>query len=188
MSREGEGSERHADWFPVVRRRRFSNNNRGRIGANNLITLFVVDLPDSLDQAEVAIQKINGTWIKDKELKVKIADFARKIERKWVRRDRPIVNRMERYDANQRSNNVRKLGGNGNPGNRTSTRSDVKLVDSKAQPQHRGSQYRNGKDKRSYADVVNRGIIQDEEIPKVKGVGYGNEWLHRNPIASLGDH
>ncbi|GAB2296146.1 hypothetical protein Dimus_030279 [Dionaea muscipula] len=71
--------------------------------------------------ASVAIRKTNDAWIKDKELKVKVVDFARKIERKWIGRDRPIANRMDWQDANQHWNNGL-AGGNGNAGNRTSIR------------------------------------------------------------------
>ncbi|GAB2272478.1 hypothetical protein Dimus_007302, partial [Dionaea muscipula] len=138
--------------------------------------------------AEVAIQKTNGTWIKDKELKVKVADFARKNERKSIGRDRFVENKKDWQDANQHWNNVRVSAGNGSPEHRTSARPVVKQFSSKAQPQRWSFQSRNGKGRISYADVVNRGRIQNEEVSMVKGVGYSNWWLHRSAVTLFGDH
>ncbi|GAB2268018.1 hypothetical protein Dimus_002996 [Dionaea muscipula] len=138
--------------------------------------------------AEVAIQKANGLWIKDKELKVKVADFTRENNRKSVGRGNFAASSMDGHGINQNLNNERRSVGKGRPVQRSNLRPTVSQFSREAQFQRSGSQDRMGKGQRSYVDVLNRGRIQNDEIPTVKGVGFGNGWLYRSAVATFGDH
>ncbi|GAB2293098.1 Serine/arginine-rich splicing factor 12, partial [Dionaea muscipula] len=117
-------------WLPVLNRRFRSGNTMSRERGSRLVSLFVEDIPDSMDYieikkmfakfgvvrdvyvpkkrskaskrfdfvrydcsvaTEVAIQRTNGVWIKDKELKVKLADFQKQKGGLWQRKDSNVM-------------------------------------------------------------------------------------------------
>ncbi|GAB2301652.1 hypothetical protein Dimus_035684 [Dionaea muscipula] len=154
--------------------------------------------------AEVAIQRTNGIWIRNKESKVKFADFGRKellgikplskperfdggMERclrltvDWVR---PL--RSSRWSDVERSRPSLKL-----------SEPTVGLV----RPLPRGGG-RTGRDQvwvllkkgrssmnhGSYAEVVKKGPLTQHNIPTIKVETIGNGWLYRSVVATFADH
>ncbi|GMP79378.1 hypothetical protein CsSME_00034949 [Camellia sinensis var. sinensis] len=83
MERQQKYGAGAGGWMPVLRRH--GRNGKGfsapKVG---MYTLFVDDIPDSMDPkglydcpvaAQMAVQKANGLWCDNKALKVKPADF-----------------------------------------------------------------------------------------------------------------
>ncbi|GAB2281176.1 hypothetical protein Dimus_015779 [Dionaea muscipula] len=117
-------------WILVFNRRFLRSNTMIRGRGGRLITLFVEDIPDSMDYvemnklfakfgvvrdvyfpkkrsmsdkrfgflrydcsvtAEIAIQKTDGVWMQDKELKVKFADLHKHQGGLWQRKDNNVT-------------------------------------------------------------------------------------------------
>ncbi|GAB2270966.1 hypothetical protein Dimus_005823 [Dionaea muscipula] len=171
--RDREGVNKEGGWIAVVRKHSQGMRSTYRGAAGKIITLFVEDLPDNMDHVamyklfakyavEVAIQKTNGLWISDKELKVKMAELHRN------KKKRMIVYGKKMVLPAARGNEI--LPTNGDLPKNT-TRWVPKLSE-----------------RSSYANVVKYDSVSKTEIPTIKGVSYGNGWLHRSAVASLRDH
>ncbi|GAB2284020.1 hypothetical protein Dimus_018503 [Dionaea muscipula] len=158
MSRERDGNPRRTgDWITIIRKRHPGGDERQRYinRPGQVFTIFVEDIPDYSVATDVAIQKANGIWINDKELKVKVATFVR------------------RHD--------RHLGGSNNRAGRLQGRSLVDKCSPGVQDQHLGRQNQSfesrsvirrskkqwiqttdgqnmfSSDRRSFTEVVNKG-------------------------------
>ncbi|GAB2266400.1 Serine arginine-rich splicing factor 2, partial [Dionaea muscipula] len=135
---------------------------------------------------EVAIQRMNGVWLQDKELKVKPADFHKHQSGLWQRKERngtKVVERetankvpsawiREKHTVNVVSASVPRAGGH-----RSGT--------TKPAPLREGMSYRaNG----SYANMVKKGFIQGKNVPMIRVDTIGNGRLYRSVVASFAEH
>ncbi|GAB2279522.1 hypothetical protein Dimus_014162 [Dionaea muscipula] len=212
---DGSSARISGDCVPVINRSFRHGNvmNRGR--GNKLISLFVEDIQESMEYvemkslfakfgvesieqairligyecsvaADVAIQKSNGLWIKDKELKVKLADFHKHKGGVWQRKDdntRKVPGRVDTHIAQP----MRTTLGN--------ARNEVSTVVHRLERSRLGpggpllSRVRKSfSTKESYANVVRKGPNQQESIPTIKVDTIGNGWLYRSVVASLDNH
>ncbi|GAB2297819.1 hypothetical protein Dimus_031906, partial [Dionaea muscipula] len=160
--------------------------------------------------AEVAIQKTNGLWIDDKELRVKMADYNRYNDRSggWgevmkgmnsKNGAKPLVEGVNHTQYTTRW--VPKQGQKGSYANVVSSGQAWRRGAVNAQG---GSGFR--KEKTSDAQctatrdamdsglngqctkVMQRGEVAHESLPVVKGVPIGNGWLYRSAVAIFTDH
>ncbi|GAB2283353.1 hypothetical protein Dimus_017869 [Dionaea muscipula] len=199
MVRERNGSTRDEGSWTTMLHKIYNRNysmNRGRGG--KMITLFVEDLPDVMDQNAMfklftkfrvarhvyLPRKRSKTWkrfgfvrfdckvaAENKELRVKIADFHRN-------QGNMTTHRNQGNMMTQRRNRKIVL-----PGRR-----EANLTTVADQPQSLKCPDQKLFNSSSYANVVKRRTVPNKGLSSVKGASIGNGWLHRGAVASLCDY
>ncbi|GAB2274956.1 hypothetical protein Dimus_009725 [Dionaea muscipula] len=222
-ARNLEGNSR--GWISVLNSRSHRGNTMIHGRGGRLFTLFVEDIPDSMDYvemnkmfakfgvvrdvylpkkksmagkrfgfvrydcsvaAEVAIQRTNGVWMQDRELKVKFAELHKHQGGLWQRKDSigtKVPDRVyahkahpartkENHAANAIPAHLPRVGRNG---------SGFALPPSSSA----GKTYMANV---SYANVVRKESNQKENVPTINVDTIGNGWLYRSVVASFAEH
>ncbi|GAB2274123.1 Serine arginine-rich splicing factor 2 [Dionaea muscipula] len=170
---------------------------------------------DSRIAADAAIQKTNGLWIHNKELKVKMAEYSRDMERRKMGNGRslefPAVNGegipMQRRGHppmkirwipklihNAPDVNVIRMGGTLNSAGvntRISYTQQLHVTNADKEPakyQHALKVSCNPNLCGPHAHTANKGDVVQESMPVVKGAPIGNGWLYRSAIATFDNH